>query len=141
MTDIRRQLDQVVKKTLSEHIIPVKTAEGILVGNVLIESQGTVKHIKKHGEYLYKDISLNIAAVKIANLLAKYRSSTLADRIYRYDQEYAKWFIDAQILLQQHYSSKRKQDFDKADMLWARYCESKHRAQKAKDSVTGLILF
>ena len=141
MTDIRRQLDQVVSNTLAQHIIPVKTAEGILVGSVLIESQGTVKHIKRYGQYLYTDISLNSAAVKIANLLARQNSSTLADKIYRHDQEYAKWFIDAQILLQQHYSSKKKQDFDKADMLWARYCESKNRAQNAKNSVTSLILF
>ena len=40
MTDIRRQLDQVVSTTLAQHIIPVKTTEGILVGSVLITSEG-----------------------------------------------------------------------------------------------------
>ena len=140
MTDIKRQLDSVVKNTLANHIIPVKTPEGILVGNVLIVSEGTVKHIYRSGKCLYNNISLNVVAVKIANILARYRSSTRADEIYRADQEYAKWFIDAQILLKKYYAATHNKDYDRADVLWARYCESKLKTDNAKNSATSLTL-
>ena len=141
MTDIRRQLDQVVSNTLAQHIIPVKTAEGILVGSVLITSEGVVKHLSRNGEYLYKNISLNAVAVKLANLLARYRSSILADRIYQADQEYAKWFTDSQMLLKKHYSAAKNKEYDRADTLWAKYIESKDRTVAAKNAVTSLTLF
>ena len=38
MTDIRRQLDRVVSKELSQNIIPVRTDAGILVG-LSVDSQ------------------------------------------------------------------------------------------------------
>ena len=141
MTDIRRQLDQVVSNTLAQHIIPVKTAEGILVGSVLIASEGAVKHLSRNGEYLYKNISLNAVAVKLANLLARHRSSVLADRIYRADQEYAKWFTDSQLLLKKHHSAANNKEYDRADTLWAKYIESKDRTVAAKNAVTSLTLF
>jgi hypothetical protein len=141
MTDIRRQLDQVVSNTLTQYIIPVKTAEGILVGSVLIVSEGAVKHLIRNGEYLYKDISLNAVAVKLANLLARQKSSILADRIYRADQEYAKWFTDSQLLLKKHHSALKNKEYDRADTLWAKYIESKDRTVAAKSTVTGLTLF
>ena len=141
MTDIRRQLDQVVSNTLAQHIIPVKTAEGILVGSVLIVSEGAVKHLLRNGEYLYKNISLNIVAVKLANLLARHKSSILADKIYRADQEYAKWFTDSQLLLKKHHSATKNKEYDRADTLWAKYIESKDRTVAAKNAVTGLTLF
>jgi len=141
MTDIRRQLDQVVSNTLAQHIIPVKTAEGILVGSVLIISEGAVKHLSRNGEYLYKDVSLNAVAVKLANLLARHRSSVLADRIYQADQEYAKWFTDSQLLLKKHHSAVNNKEYDRADTLWAKYIESKDRTVAAKNAVIGLTLF
>jgi hypothetical protein len=141
MTDIRRQLDQVVSSTLAQHIIPVKTAEGILVGSVLIASEGAVKHLSRNGEYLYKNVSLNAVAVKLANLLARHRSSVLADRIYQADQEYAKWFTDSQLLLKKHHSAVNNKEYDRADTLWAKYIESKDRTVAAKNAVMGLTLF
>ena len=141
MTDIRRQLDQVVSNTLAQHIIPVKTAEGILVGSVLIVSEGAVKHLSRNEEYLYKNISLNAVAVKLANLLARHKSSILADRIYRADQEYAKWFTDSQLLLKKHHSAAKNKEYERADMLWARYIESRDRTVEAKSAVMSLTLF
>ena len=141
MTDIRRQLDQVVSTTLAQHIIPVKTAEGILVGSVLITSEGAVKHLSRNGEYLYKNISLNAVAVKLANLLARHKSSILADKIYRADQEYAKWFTDSQLLLKKHHSAAKNKEYERADTLWARYIESRDRTVEAKSAVMSLTLF
>jgi hypothetical protein len=138
MADIKQKLDRIVSDTLSKNIIPVKTTEGILVGNILIVSEGSVKHIKRNDVLLYENISLNVVAVKIANLMVKYKSSLTADRLYNLDQDYSKWFIDSQFLLQRYYSAKKIKDFDKADMLWARYCESRDRAILAKDSATAL---
>jgi hypothetical protein len=108
---------------------------------VLIISEGAVKHLSRNGEYLYKNISLNAVAVKLANLLARHRSSVLADRIYQADQEYAKWFTDSQMLLKKHYSAAKNKEYDRADTLWAKYIESKDRAVAAKNAVTGLTLF
>ena len=141
MTDIRRQLDQLVKKELTQTIIPVKTDEGILVGSILIISEGSVKHLKRQEEILYENISLNVSAIAIANLLTRYKTHITADKIYREDQEYAKWFIDAQFLLKRYYWAKNNQDFDRADMFWARYCESRDKAQISKNRVSALTLF
>jgi len=141
MTDIRRQLDRVVSKELSQHIIPVKTDKGILVGNILIVSEGAIKHLYKTNELLYNNISLNAVAIKMANILARNRNSLVVDKIYRYDQEYSKWYIDSQNLLKSYYSAKKSKDFDRADMLWARYCEIRDLAITAKDLATSLTLF
>lgn len=141
MTDIRRQLDEVVAKELAKTIIPVRTEKGILVGSVLIESEGSLKNIWRDGECLYRHISLNQSAIKIANILARRRVSTLADQIYYYDQEYSKWFVDSQLLLKSYYKSKMSKNFDRADTLWARYIESRDRAISAKNSAEGLALF
>lgn len=141
MTDIKRQLDQVVRKELSRNIIPVKTAEGILVGNILIVSEGSLKHLYKNNERMYANISLNAAAVKMANLLAKHKTSLLADKIYVADQEYGKWFADSQLKLQQYYTACKNKDFEKADTLWAKYSESKDKTRIAKNAVNGLTLF
>lgn len=141
MTDIRRQLDEVVAKELAKTIIPIRTDAGILVGSVLIESEGSLKNIWRGGECLYRHLSLNSSAVKIANILARRRSSNLADRIYQYDQEYSKWFVDSQLLLKNYYNAKKSKNFDRADMLWARYIESRDRAITAKLSAESLTYF
>jgi hypothetical protein len=140
MTDIRRQLDQVVSKELIRNIIPVKTDAGILVGDILIVSDGVIKHLYRHKECLYNNISLNAAAVRMANILARHRSHTLADKIHRADQEYGRWFTESQIMLQKHHSANKNKDYERADTLWAKYIESKERARSAKNTVIGLTL-
>lgn len=139
MTIIQQRLDRIVNNELAKNIIPVKTEDGILVGNVLIVSAGHIKHLKINNDFVYKDISLNAVAVKLANLLARNIRSVKMDELWRADQEYGRWYMDSQMLRSQHQRSINNQDFDRADMQWARYCESRDRAIIAKHYAETLI--
>ena len=146
MTDISRRLDHLVanaqRRLIAEnHILPQKVAGGILVGDVLIVSEGTTKHLYKNNDLIYKNISLNVVAIRIANLVAKTANPATIDKIYRADQEYGKWFTDSQILRIQYQKSLNAKNFDKADTLWARYCESRDKTLVAKETVTALTYF
>ncbi len=141
MTNISQRLEQVVKKELSKLIIPIKTKDGILVGDFLIKNVGNLKDIVKNGQVMYQGISLNKSAISIANLLAMKKSQLTIDEIYHADQKYGKWFSDSQMLRSQYERSKHQRDFDKADMLWARYCESRDRTIQAKKTVERLAVF
>jgi hypothetical protein len=139
MTNLSKRLEQTLSSVIQKNLIlPVKTAEGILVGDVLIINQGTVKHLKQRDQFRYREISLNCAAIRIANLLARRSSSLLIDQIYTADQEYGRWFVDSQLLRSQYQKAVNNQDYDRADMLWARYCESRDRAMTAKKRVESL---
>ena len=143
MTNISKRLEQVVSSAQQrliekQQILPVKVAEGILVGDILIVSDGIVKHLRYYNNYLYKDIYLNAAAIRIANMLAVNKSSVFADNIYRADQEYGRWYHDSQMLRAQYQRSVNNQDHERADTLWARYCESRDRAVNAKNIVQRL---
>ena len=146
MSNIRRQLDNVIANTHqklynSDQILPLKVSEGILVGNVLISSEGTYKNLHQYGSIVYKNISLNVVAIKLANLLAKNSSSVFLDTIYAADQEYGRWFLDSQILRSQYQRALTNKNYEKADTLWARYCESRDKALTAKRAVTTLVNF
>ena len=146
MTDISRRLDHLVanaqRRLIAEnHILPQKVAGGILVGDVLIVSEGTTKHLYKNNDLIYKNISLNVVAIRIANLVAKTANPATIDKIYRADQEDGKWFTDSQILRTQYQKSLNAKNFDKADTLWARYCESRDKTLVAKETVTALTYF
>ena len=138
MTQISRRLDQIVSRELEKNVIPVKTDQGILVGDVLIVSRGSIKDLVKNTDVIYKDVYLNSAAVKLANLLAFKKTSLITDQIYRSDQEYGRWFIDSQMLRSQYQKAVNNQDHDRADILWARYCESRDRTAQAKIRVESL---
>jgi hypothetical protein len=133
MTQISKRLEQIIRKELSNTIIPVKTREGILVGDILIATEGSIKNIYKHNELLYKEIHLNSVAIKIANLLAFRRGVLVIDNLYRADQDYGRWFVDSQMLRTQYQRAVNSQDYDRADMLWARYIESRDRTITAKN--------
>ena len=146
MTNISKRLEQVVssaqQRLIEKHqILPVKVAEGILVGDVLIVSEGTVKHLRYHDTWLYKDIYLNAAAIRLANMLAVNKLSIHADKLYRADQEYGRWYHDSQLLRAQYQKATNNQDYNRADTLWARYCESRDRAVNAKNIVQRLACF
>jgi len=146
MTNISKRLEQVVssaqQRLIEKHqILPVKVAEGILVGDVLIVSEGIVKHLKYNNTYLYKDIYLNAAAIRLANMLAVNKMSIHADKLYRADQEYGRWYHDSQLLRAQYQKATNNQDYNRADTLWARYCESRDRAVTAKNIVQRLASF
>ena len=71
-------------------------------------------------------------------MLAVNKHSVQADNIYRLDQEYGRWYHDSQLLRAQYQRSANNQDHERADMLWARDCESRDRAVNAKNIVQRL---
>ncbi len=141
MTQLSKRLEQIVRKELTQNIIPVKTEHGILVGDVLITSQGHIKNIYKNNELIYKEIHLNAVAIKIANLLAFRKTSLSTDRLYTADQEYGRWFIDSQMLRSQYQKAISTQNFDRADILWAKYIESRDKTAAAKNQAESLTNF
>ena len=93
MTNIQRRLEHLVanaqhKLITSNNILPQKVAGGILVGDVLIVSEETTKHLYRHNSVIYKNINLNATAIRMANLVAKNTNPAIIDKIYRLDQEY-----------------------------------------------------
>jgi hypothetical protein len=133
MTDISKRLEQTLRSVIQKApILPVKVAGGILVGNVLITSNGSLKDLWQHDSVVYREVSLNKVAIKLANMLAKHGNSYQTDTIYKADQEYGRWFNESQILRTQYQKALNNQDYDRADMLWARYCESRDKVLSAK---------
>jgi hypothetical protein len=141
MTKISRRLAQVVNKELSQTILPVKTAEGILVGDVLIVSELNLKHLQRNQQWLYRDIYLNLAAIKLANLLALNQSTARIQQIYQADQDYGRYYTDSQLLRSSYEKAVKSQDFERADIFWARYTEKKDQAQTAKKRLEALAAF
>lgn len=140
MTTISRRLEHALNRAIQQNpILPQRVAGGILVGDVLIESEGTIKHLKQGNEYKYREISLNCAAICLANLLAKRSSAILLDKIYTADQEYGRWFVDSQVLRAQYQRAVDSNQRERADTLWAKYCESRDRAAIAKKRTESLI--
>jgi hypothetical protein len=139
MTQISRRLEQIVRRELSKNIIPVKTSEGILVGDILITNQDNLKFLYRKSQVLYAEIHLNSVAIKMANILALRHSHTSVDLLYRADQEYGKWFVDSQMLRAQHQKAIHTRDYDRADVLWARYSESRDRTVTAKHQAECLL--
>jgi hypothetical protein len=138
MTSLSKKFEQIVKKELSATVLPVKTDQGILLGDVLIISNGTLKSIMKKDVIKYEDIYLNSAAISIAKLIMYRAYNLTADQIYRLDQEYGKWLTDSLMLKAQHDRAVKRGDCDRADVFWARYLESKERTLAAKARVDCL---
>ena len=141
MTQISRRLEQIVRKELSKNIIPVKTPEGILVGDILITNQLNLKFLYRNQQLLYSEVHLNSIAIRMANILALRHNSVTVETLWRADQEYGKWFVDSQLLRAQHQKALHNQDYDRADMLWARYSESRDRTVSAKKQAERLLQF
>ena len=138
MTKLRQQLKQLIRKELRQNPIPIKTAEGILVGDVIIQTQQHIKNILRNGEIIYAEIHLNAVAIRMANLMCLRQSSLIIDRIYAADQDYGRWFVDSQLLRSQYQKAKDSGDHDRADILWARYSESRDRTVAAKNLADSL---
>ena len=139
MTQISRRLEQIVRKELSKNIIPVKTSDGILVGDILITNQDNLKFLYRKSQLIYGEIHLNSVAIKMANILALRHHHLSVDVLYRADQEYGRWFVDSQMLRAQHQKAIHTQDYDRADVLWARYSESRDRTVTAKNQAERLL--
>jgi hypothetical protein len=138
MTQVSRRLEQIVSRELERSIIPVKTEEGILVGDILIVSRGSIKDLIRNTDLLYKDVYLNATAIKLANIMAFRKINLTTDQLYRADQEYGRWFVESQMLRTQHQKALNNSDYERADMLWARYIESRDRMIQAKNRVESL---
>jgi hypothetical protein len=132
MTALSKKFEQIVKKELASTVLPVKTDEGILLGDVLISNEGTLKNITKKDTVRYTNIYLNSVAIKIAKLLMNNRQNIQADSLYALDQEYGKWLTDSLLLKAQYEKAKAKGDNDRADVFYARYIESRERTMSAK---------
>ena len=132
MTALSKKFEQIVKKELASTVLPVKTDEGILLGDVLISNEGTLKNITKKDTVRYTNIYLNSVAIKIAKLLMNNRQNIQADSLYALDQDYGKWLTDSLLLKAQYEKAKAKGDNDRADVFYARYIESRERTMSAK---------
>lgn len=144
MTNIQKKLDSIIAKENlrlieDNQIPPVKTDRGIRVGDVLISSDGHIKNLHKHREVVYKEVSLNAVAIRLANLLAKNVISGSLEILYIADQRYGKWFSDTQFQHAKYQRSLANKNYDKADVFYARYRESKARAIAAKRTVDSLL--
>jgi hypothetical protein len=139
MIKIVSKLAQIVNDTIKKSpIIPVKTNNGILVGSVLIENCDNLKNIWQYDNLLYRNVNLNNTAIKIANNLAKYGRSIKNDEIYALDQEYGKWLVDSQLLFTLFNKLQKNKEFSRADIVWAKYCESRDKCLLAKEKVNRL---
>ena len=142
MTDLSKRLEQTLRSAIQKNpILPVKAADGILVGDIKITSEGSIKHLSRNNQIIYSNIFLNAVAIALANILARRLSSITADTIYRADQEYGKWYVDSQLLRARYQQAVKNQDHDRADVMWARYCESRDRAIAAKNHAQSLAAF
>jgi hypothetical protein len=142
MSDISRRLEQFLstaqRKESQKDLLPIKTADGILVGDVLIVSDENIKNLYQKGTPVYEGLFLNAVTIKLANLLAKRDDPIKIKQLYEADQEYGKWFTDSQLLRTRYQKAIDSQDYDRADILFARYCESRDRALAAKSNAQGL---
>lgn len=146
MSDVSKRFEQLVKSTYKRFldqgtILPVKTPEGILVGDVLIQSDGALKNIVRNGKILYEHISLNAVAIRIANLVAWNKNQRLCEELYRADLEYSKHFIDSNIFIDNYHKAVNSNNSVKAEILWTRYEIAKEKAISAKDHAEDLARF
>jgi hypothetical protein len=139
MASLSQRLEQTLQSAIKNNpILPVKTADGILVGDIKIVSDGSIKHLIRGNETVYSNIYLNAVAICLANILARKIVDIRADAVYRADQEYGKWYEDSQMLRARYQQAVNSQDHDRADIMWARYCESRDRAILAKNHAQSL---
>ena len=146
MSDVSKRFEQLVKSTYKKFldqgtILPIKTDQGILVGDVLIQSNGPLKNIIKHNRVFYKEISLNSVAIRIANLLAWNKPKNLCDELYKLDLEYGKHFMDSKFFIENYHKSINSGNDARADILWTRYHYAKEKALIAKEQAEDLASF
>ena len=146
MTEISKRFEQVIRSTqkrLFEQgaLMPVKVKDGILVGSAKIICEGTFKTISIDDQVLYEKVSLNEAAIKIANIVACGKSLSSADEIYKLDQQYYKHFSDCSFYLDKYHAACNQNDEFRSDLFWIRYQEAKYNSEYYKDRVNRLSAF
>lgn len=146
MSELSKKFEQIVvstyKKLYSEGSIPpVRTEQGIEVGNVLITADGAYKSLWVGGTCIYKDISLNCVTIKVANLLALNKNSSLQKKLFDLDKEYNRHFVDKTIFLRHYQLAEAKEDEIRCDIMWARYTVARDLCKKAKEKAESLASF
>lgn len=146
MSDVSKRFEQLVKSTYKKFldqgtILPVKTDDGVLVGDVLIKSDGPLKNIYKNNILLYKEVSLNAVAIRIANLLAWNKNPKRCDDLYKKDIEYSRYYIDSKIFIDNYHRALAAGNEVRADILWTRYEIAKEKAVWAKEQAEELAAF
>ena len=142
MTNLQKRLDQVIsnvqrKLVQNNELLPVKIPGGIQLGNVKIINVGANKDLYRDNELMYKGIYLNKVAIKMANFLAinymKYHSQI--DKLYMADQQFGAALEDYQLFRAKYQSTT---DSDRAQILLARLCYSKDKANYYKNQALRL---
>ena len=146
MNEVSKRFEQLVNSVYKKFIyngvhLPVKTAEGILVGNVLIKSDGPLKDIVVNGVVKFNEISLNCVAIKIANNLASGKDENITNKLFEIDREYSKYFIDSKFHLDNYHKAVNNNNEARAEILWTRYDLAKEKALDAKSRAEYLTGF
>ena len=142
MSEISRRFENFIRSQNQrladrDQLLPQKTEEGIRVGDVVITVDGNLKTIRSQ-RGVFSDVYLNAAAIKIANLLALKKSMAQINAVYRADQIYGRWYAESQNLMIMHQNLITKKNYDKADIIWNKYQESRIKAKAARDKVIEL---
>jgi len=147
MTDIQKKLDRVIRnvhKTLAkdDFVIPQKTEEGILIGKVLMISNGVHKDLytAQNKDLLYKGIHLNKCAIKMANLIALDRDINKVNKIYQADQKFGAALSDYGMFKDKFIRAKKQKDAFKEDLYVARMLHAKDKYESAKFQAIRLTL-
>lgn len=147
MTDIQKKLDRVIRKvhkTLADQdfVIPQKTNEGILIGSVLMVSNGVYKDLydAKSMRLLYEGIHLNKCAIKIANLIALQRDHSKIKEIFNADQRFGSALQDYGAFKDKLIKAKKNNDEFKQDLYIARMLHARDKYETAKFQAIRLTL-
>jgi hypothetical protein len=146
MSEVSKRFEQLVKSVYRKFIdngihLPQRTADGILVGKVLIKSNGPLKDLVIDGTTLYNEICLNCVAIKIANNLASDINQSLTEQLYDIDREYSKHFMDSKFLIDNYHKAVNNNNEERAEILWTRYEIAKEKALYAKSRAEYLTGF
>lgn len=145
MKNIIRSLDQVIdtvhQKLLDQEIIiPVKHGSDIQIGSATITSNGPIKDVRKNGQIIFSNVTLNKVAIYLATQAAlnrEYRSD--CNNIFKYDQQYGTYLEEARIFKLKYNRCLDKKHYEKADIFYARYQHSREKAETVKKTVISLL--
>jgi len=146
MSEVSKRFELLVKSVYKKFIdngihLPQRTPEGILVGKVLIKSNGPLKDLVVDGTIAYREICLNCVAIKIANNLASDINQRLTEQLFEIDREYSKHFVDSKFLIDNYHRAVNNNNEEKAEILWTRYEIAKEKALNAKSRAEYLTGF
>jgi len=142
MNNLAKKFNELIAQELEQNILPVKTKQGILVGNVLIEYDGSLKKLRnyKDNQVFFNNVYLNFTAIALAEQIAKQGYISLQSlKIYHADQYYGRWFDNNHQLQISIKQAQQNGNSDLAEILEARYSEGQYRVLIAKQSLMKLI--